>query len=80
MPPMFGFSLPKLIFTILVIVVVIYGFRMISRMGSKSEDGGVAASGRAGVAEETQKCPVCGTYVAAQSPAPCDRTDCPYTA
>ena len=76
---MFGFSLPKLIFTALLVVAVVYGFRMIGRIGA----GGTAAKVNASpepTAEETQKCSVCGTYLAADNPTACERADCPYKA
>ena len=48
---MFGFSLQKLIFTALIIVVVIYGFKAISRLqerraAAENERGGSGDAGR----------------------------------
>lgn len=90
---MLGFSLPKLIFTILVIVVVIYGFKAVSRLqerreasggGSDSAGGGAKASGRGRVkpttdgTEDLVACDVCGTFVATAGARSCGRGDCPY--
>jgi hypothetical protein len=78
MRAMFGFSLPKLIFTAAIVAAVIYGFRLIGR-----KTGGGSGSNNAPStpqAEDTQKCAVCGTYVSANNPAVCERDDCPYPA
>jgi len=89
---MFGFSLPKLLFTILVVVVVVYGFKAIGRLQERRESdeeavrkppprsgGGKSASApRATEAEDMVACPACGTYVAAHGARSCGRADCPY--
>jgi uncharacterized protein len=91
---MLGFSLPKLIFTILVIVVVIYGFKAITRLQARREAGGgqgdapaprdssTAARGAAKPtsdgSEDMVACSVCGTYVASSGARSCGRGDCPY--
>ncbi len=74
---MFGFSIQKLIFTVLLIVVVIYGKRLIGRIGSQTRSVGGGGGARP-VGEDTQQCAVCGVYVAAVNPASCGRSDCPY--
>jgi membrane protein implicated in regulation of membrane protease activity len=86
---MFGFSLPKLIFTVLVVVVVFYGFKAVSQLQErrerqvasrgKSGGGGKAAKRSAGV-EDMVACDVCGTFVPARSARSCGRGDCPYAA
>ncbi len=74
---MFGFSIQKLIFTLLLIIVVIYGKRLISRVGSQTKS--VGGGGRARpVGEDTQQCEVCGVYVSILNPSSCGRSDCPY--
>ena len=90
---MLGFSLPKLIFTILVIVVVIYCFKAITRLQARREAGGgqgdapasrgsTAARGATKTAsdgsEDMIACSVCGIYVAASGARSCGRGDCPY--
>lgn len=73
---MFGFSIQKLVFTLLLIVVVIYGKRLISRVGSQAKS--VGGGGARPVGEDTQQCAVCGVYVSALNPSSCGRSDCPY--
>ena len=90
---MFGFSLPKLIFTILVVVVVFYGFKAVTRLqerrqasggGDDAPRGGTQASARSAAKRESYgsedmiACSVCGTYVAASGARSCGRGDCPY--
>ena len=74
---MFGFSIQKLVFTVLLIVIVLYGKRLISRVGSQTKSMG-GGGGTRPVGEDTQQCAVCGVYVSALSPASCGRSDCPY--
>ncbi len=74
---MFGFSLQKLILLVLLIVAVLYGRRLIGRVGSLTKSVG-GEGGAPPVGEDMQKCPVCGVYVAAANPASCGRADCPY--
>lgn len=90
---MFGFSLPKILFTIAVIALVWYGFKWFTRYqevqaeGRKSVNSGRrgASAGRkpaepAGdaAAEEMVACSACGTYVVAKGARSCGRGDCPY--
>jgi hypothetical protein len=84
---MFGFSLPKLLFTILIVVVVIYGFKAIGRLQehrerevaeSKRRRPRAGSGARAADAEDMVACPVCGTYVSAAGARACGRDDCPY--
>ena len=88
---MFGFSITKLIFTVVIIAAVWYGFKWLDRLG-KERWGKLDASGRgrgtgdAGgegrrpveQAAEMEKCGVCGIYVAADGAGSCERSDCPY--
>ncbi len=89
---MFGFSIQKLIFTVLVVVVVWYVFKMIGRLderkkaqvnarggsGKKPAEAPGARSGSGGDAEDMLACPRCGTYVSRANPSACGRSDCPY--
>jgi hypothetical protein len=74
---MFGFSIQKLVFTVVLIIVVIYGKRLISGIGGAAKNVGGGANARP-VGEDTQQCPVCGVYVSAANPVACGRSDCPH--
>lgn len=80
---MFGFSFTKLLVLAAIIAAVWYGFKMVGRLGedrktpvSQRKDGRTPAAG--GDTEDMVACPECGTFVAANSPARCDRANCPY--
>ena len=87
---MFGFSLPKLLFTILIIAVVWYGFKALGRIQERRESterkaapGKTARRKPPPVAsdpdtEDMVACPKCGTYVPARGATSCGREDCPY--
>ena len=89
---MFGFSLTKLIFTVLAGMAVWYGFKLFIRIQEMREDkirasvrsGGGPVSGAkrdkssAGKIKDMVNCKVCDAYVIADSPASCGRDDCPY--
>jgi len=84
---MFGFSLPKLLFTILIVVLVVYGFKAVSRLqerrdrelaGAKGRRPRAARGARAADAEDMVACPACGTFVPANGARACGRDDCPY--
>ena len=87
---MFGFSIQKLLFTILVIVIVWYGFKMLARLQERRDGGNAVrrpASRRAARrkaaptetdAEDMVACAACGAFVAARRPRSCGRDDCPY--
>ena len=87
---MFGFSLQKLLVLVLVVAVVWYGFKFVSRLqqaretdarlrASEKKAGRPAARGReVDEAEEMVQCPVCDAYVAARATSSCGRDDCPY--
>ncbi len=86
---MFGFSLPKLIFTVLVVVVVFYGFKAVSQLQERRErqvanrrkSGGSGAAAKPSAAvEDMVACDVCGTFVPSRSARSCGRGDCPYPA
>lgn len=88
---MFGFSITKLIFTVVVIAAVWYGFKWLDRLGKERRDrldasargrgtGGSEGEARRPVeqAAEMKKCRVCGIYVAVDGAGSCGRSDCPY--
>ncbi len=74
---MFGFSIQKLVFTVVLIIVVIYGKRLISSVGRQAKSVGGGGGARP-VGEDTQQCDVCGVYVSTVKPSACGRSDCPY--
>jgi|ETNmetMinimDraft_2_1059921.scaffolds.fasta_scaffold220508_2 hypothetical protein len=73
-------SLPKILLTIAIIVVVIYGAKLLRRRGDnlvrKSERKAAAKAEKRG-SVELDKCPVCEIFVGTDS-RPCERPDCPY--
>jgi hypothetical protein len=81
---MFGFSLQKLLFTIAVVVIVWYGFKLVGRIDKKRRAQLKGARKRrpapssAPGAEDMVKCATCGTYIAANGTRSCGRSDCPY--
>jgi uncharacterized protein len=84
---MFGFGLMKLLFTVLVVAAVWYGFRYFSgkqnRVGGSGggNDGNVGGGGSSPKvdAEDLSACPVCGTFVRPATATNCGRGDCPYS-
>lgn len=87
---MFGFSLPKLLFTVVVIALVIYGFKWIGRLqrdrdaalakrrNAKTEDKSGGTPAAADEVEDMIKCRTCGAYVPASGAVSCGREDCPF--
>ncbi len=88
--PMFGFSIAKLLFTIVIVAIVWYGFKWVGRVqaGRGAEEGrlrsGKPAARRSREdsavegAVDMVKCAVCEEYVPAGQAANCGRPDCPY--
>ena len=81
---MFGFSLQKLLFTIALVVIVWYGFKLVGRIDKKrraqvkgAKKRGPAPSSAPG-AEDMVQCTICSTYIAAKGARSCGRSDCPY--
>lgn len=90
---MFGLSLGKLLVLVAVIVIVWQGFKFYSRMqridegerrpgertmGERLRKSMREKTGRTDSSvEDTEKCPVCGSYVPVGGAA-CGRQDCPY--
>ncbi len=89
---MFGFSLTKLLFTIVAIFVVWNGFKWFNRMQDKravdardnprraeQKPSAQAPSGASSPdAEEMTRCPVCETYVSSVGAVSCGKDGCPY--
>jgi hypothetical protein len=65
---MFGFSLPKLLFTALIIGAVLYGFKYLSRRNDKD----------ANIAGEMDRCSICGEFVVLGAAQDCGKSRCPY--
>jgi len=83
---MFGFSIAKLLLIGLVVVVVLFGARILRSLGTARERppaGGGSASAPpppAPEATELAPCRVCGTYLDSAAARDCGRTGCPYAA
>ena len=89
---MFGFSVSKILFTIVAVAAIWYGFKFIQRVQDSNKDsvsgrrrpgvdGGAnrAPAGRDDDDVETMiECRVCGSFVAASGARSCGREDCPY--
>jgi len=91
---MFGFSLPKLVFTIVAVLVVWYGFRWFNRLrdgrgasprpAARKTGRTKARAGQGGAKatevdiEEMVQCDLCKTFVAAKGTRSCGRDGCPY--
>ncbi len=84
---MFGFSLQKLLFTILIIAIVWYGFKMLARLQERRDSEKTlrrAPSNRGrdkdkpADAEDMVACATCGAFVPARRARSCGRDDCPY--
>ena len=83
---MFGFSIQKLLFTIAVIVIVWYGFKLIGRLDKKRKArlrsdrrGHSAPPPQTGTGTENLvACTICGTFVSSQGVRSCGRENCPY--
>jgi hypothetical protein len=77
---MFGFSFMKILVLGAIIAAVWYGFKMMTKI---TEDRKERVDQRKGSSaspstEDMVACPECGTYVAANSAARCERANCPY--
>jgi len=77
---MFGFSPTKILFTVILIVAVWYGFKIIGRIGAGKGAADEKVTKKDASAQDMKKCPVCDAYVSAAAPANCGRDDCPYSA
>lgn len=75
---MFGFSLPKLLVLIAIIVGVLLAYRYFGskRVSERKPSGSDRQGGEA--VEDMEPCRVCGDYVSAGAARSCGRADCPY--
>jgi uncharacterized protein len=91
---MFGFSIQKLLFTVVVVMAVWYGFKWLGQMKIKrdrerarlrrgAKGGGAArttkeSEGDPDGAEDMVECSACGAFVAVRGARSCGRDECPY--
>ena len=77
---MLGFSLPKILVLIVIIVAVWYGFKLFTRGRNVATGGEQKEAGQVkpDASLEMKPCRVCGDYVAAGTKS-CGRGDCPYS-
>ena len=78
----------KILVLAAIIVVVLFGYKMIARLkganpssrvkDSSDADSSDSESSRRIEGEEMITCAVCGSYVSAERPGSCGRGDCPY--
>lgn len=76
------FGLPKLLVLVILVLVVWYGARYVTRVEAvrrelRQRGAARRRSGGALPAEDMISCPACGTYVA-KSARSCGRPDCPW--
>ncbi|MDH5189003.1 MAG: hypothetical protein OEW37_08615 [Rhodospirillaceae bacterium] len=75
---MFGFSLTKLVFTIIAVAIVWHGFKLLSRKSDMQAEKKSSKTAKAkDDIEEMIKCESCGTFVA-PGVKKCTRDDCPF--
>ena len=83
---MFGFSIQKLIFTVAIVLIVWYGFKVIGRLDKKRKAQikvGRRRKKPPSPAEDPETenmvaCAVCGTFVSSRGTKSCGREGCPY--
>jgi len=89
---MFGLSLSKLLFTVVVILIVWYGFKWVGRAhemrqaqlreqrkaARKAARREDAARPAPREVEDMVECRICGSFVAVRGASNCGRADCPY--
>ena len=69
----------KILFTLGVAAVALYGYRLVKRLagGASSKNGGPPRADEKITADMT-KCRICETYVPREAPAACERPECPF--
>jgi uncharacterized protein len=87
---MFGFSPSKILFTVVIIAVVWYGFKWLNRLqdgqkkGNKKPPQDTTRSDNAAASaedinyEELVACSKCGDFVVADKKSGCGKDGCPY--
>lgn len=75
-------SLPKILLTLIVVVVAWKAYRWWQRVEAqriaKDRRAAAEADARQGI-QETRPCPACGVYVPVGAARACGRADCPYS-
>ena len=83
---MLGFSIQKIIFTAIIILIVWYGFKWIGKIKIKRErersylrqDAKAKSKKDINETEDMMECNACGAFVVANATKACGRNDCPY--
>ena len=84
---MFGLSLGKILLLALILVVLWYGVKLVTRAGEaretvrRAKQASAAQRGGAKTAvitEDLVKCQSCGAFVPARNATACGRGDCPW--
>jgi len=81
---MLGFSLSKILFTLVVIAALVYGWKWFARgrvgraAAPRARERRTADTPPAARAVDMVACPSCGDYVPARGARNCGRGDCPY--
>lgn len=84
---MLGFSITKLLFTIVAVYAVWQGFKWYNRAQEikaarkeplRNTASKPAATTATTATQETIKCDVCDTYIPSDTSKSCGRADCPY--
>ena len=69
----------KILLITIAVILILWILRTLTSASYRNRGGGGRTRGPDRLAaEETQKCPTCGTYVAASRPQACGRADCRY--
>lgn len=72
--------LSQVLLTLVVAIVVLYGFKAydgMRRQRDRAEERASRASKAKLTAQDLTRCPQCGSYTVADNLAACDRPDCP---
>ncbi|MFN3077985.1 MAG: hypothetical protein ABT940_14155 [Alphaproteobacteria bacterium] len=90
---MLGFSIAKVLFTVLLVGAVWFGFKYLGRLAELKADrraghrpepprspyaGNARGPRKVSGVEDLHPCTVCGAYVASGTARACDRAGCPY--
>jgi uncharacterized protein len=81
---MFGLSISKVLFTVVIVAAVVYGWKWLNRVQARQNQAArrvheEAPRPRPAVeAVDMVQCAACGDYVPAKGARRCGRADCPY--
>lgn len=81
---MLGLSVSKILFTVVVVAAVVYGWKWMNRVQLKQNQASRRVRDEeprprpAVEAVDMTQCPTCGDYVQAKGAKSCGRADCPY--